>query len=290
MKRLLQVVAKLRLAALLGAVVALALAGARTAGAAEPVAFGILPYLPAAELNARFAPLARVLGEAIGRPVRISVAPDYETLIGRVGRDEIELAYIGPAPYVGVVERFGPKAILGRLEVAGRPTFQGAIVVRADSPVNGLAELAGKRFAFGDAGSTMSHLVPRYMLRQAGVEVEDLAGYAFLGSHKNVAVAVLLGEFDAGAVKDEVLAEHAPALRALALSPPISEQFFVATAKLPAEDVERVRSALMDLNSSPEKLAVLGGITAGVTGLVPASDEDYDGLRKILRALDAHGG
>jgi hypothetical protein len=45
------------------------------------------------------------------------------------------------------------------------------IIARNDSNIRTLADLAGKRFAFGDPNSTMSHFVPRTVLAGAGLSV-----------------------------------------------------------------------------------------------------------------------
>lgn len=257
---------------------------------AQPIVFGVLPYLPAAELAERFRGLADTLRQALGRPVALSVAPDYQSLVERIGRDEVDLAYVGPAPYLAVEDRFGPKTVLGRLEVRGSATFRGVIVVRADSPVRSLADLAGRSVAFGDPASTMGHLVPRRLLQEAGIGLEALSGHAFLGSHKNVAVAVLMGEFDAGAIKDGVLEQYRDrGLRALVHTPPISEHFFVATRRLDDATAERARRTLRDLAASRDGRAALDAITPGVTGF-DSGPVDLQAIRALLGRPGAHSG
>jgi phosphonate transport system substrate-binding protein len=148
----------------------------------------------------------------------------------------------------------------------------------------------GKSFAFGDPDSTMSHLVPRYMLLEAGIDVEDLSHYDFLASHHNVALGVLVGEFLAGAVKEEVFYEYEErGLKALAWTPELSEHLFVASRKLPAETVEDLREALLGLADEPGGDEVMNSIKLGVTAFVPAADIDYDNLREILRVIKESG-
>jgi phosphonate transport system substrate-binding protein len=136
----------------------------------------------------------------------------------------------------------------------------------------------------------MSHLVPRYMLVEAGIEVEKLAQYEFLKSHRNVALGVLMGEFQAGAVKEEVFYEYeGRGLKVLAWTPEISEHVFVASNKLSARIVESLRRAMLELKDEPAGQAVMSSLKQDVTALVPASDSDYENLRKILNTLEAHG-
>ena len=169
--------------------------------AQEPLIFAVHPYMPAAELHERFNLLADHLSREIGQPVKLMISRDYKEHIDFVGRGDADIAYIGPASYISMTEQYGKKPLLARLEIKGKPVFKGAIIVRKESKINELTGLAGKSFAFGDPDSTMSSLVPSYMLMNEGVQISELAGYAHLKTHNNVALSVLAGDFDAGAVK-----------------------------------------------------------------------------------------
>jgi phosphonate transport system substrate-binding protein len=277
-----------KLMALFLLLIVLAFSG--SARAVEPLKLGVHPYLSASDLVARFTPLAEHLEEKIGRPVEVVISKDYAYHIDLIGKDELDIAYMGPASYVKLVEKYGRKPMLARLEVGGLPMFQGVIISRKDCACKGLSDLEGKSFAFGDPDSTMSHLVPRYMLIEAGIGIEKLAGYEFLKSHRNVALGVLMGEFHAGAVKEEVYYEYEErGLKVLAWTPEISEHVFVASNKLSARTVESLRKAMLGLGDEPEGKAVMSFIKQDVTAFVPGSYSDYENLRKILSTLEAHG-
>ena len=134
------------------------------------------PYSSSTLLIQAFSPLAEYLSDKIGQRFSVHIAADDASHIKTVGTDKLGIGYMGPASYVKLVEKYGAKRILARQAIRGKPTFEGKIIVRQDSAIASLADLAGKRFAFGDPHSTMSHLVPRYMLEQAG-----LAGHEHLG-------------------------------------------------------------------------------------------------------------
>jgi phosphonate transport system substrate-binding protein len=258
----------------------LAVEGAR---ARDSLELWIHPYLPATELVKRFGPLADYLERNTGHAVKIRISNSYEAHIEHVGKDRADIAYLGPASYVRVTQKFDAKPILARLEVRGKPVFYGMVIAKKDSPLQTIEGLAGKSVAFGDPNSTMSHLVPRYMIMAGGVEIEELAKYEFLGTHHNVALAVLGGYFDAGGVKEEVFYEYEDrGLRMLAKSPPISEHLFVASGTLPNAVRTSIRDALLYLREAEEGEAILTSIKKSVTGLVPAVDGDYDSLRRVL--------
>lgn len=254
-----------------------------SARADSPLVLGVHPYLPVAEIKARFTPLANYLAQEIGRPVSVRVGRTYAEHIDAIGADTLDIAYMGPVPYVKLVAAYGKKPLLARQEIAHQPYLYGVIFVRQDSAIHSLAELKGRRFAFGDPDSTMSHIVPLRMLENAGVPEKSLGHVEFLGAHKNVALAVLAGDYDAGAVKQEVFDEMAPkGLRALATSPPVADHVFVSSAKLSPALQIKLRTALLKLKDSAEGKLVMTAIHPGMTDLVAGSDADYDSLRNLM--------
>lgn len=261
------------------------------AGSAQAALVMIVhPFKPATTLTAAFTPLTRYLGEKLGQPVELRIARDYQAAIDAVKEDKVDYAYLGPSLYVKLRERSGEYPLLARQQIGGQPVFHGKIFVRVDSPLHTLRELAGKRFAFGEEHSTMSHLVPRYMLNQAGIPVDKLGSYAFVGDHVNVALSVLAGDFDAGAVKEDVYFKYQNrGLRELATSEAISDHVFVASHKLPAAQVHRLREIMLHMNQDAKGRAALHALTKGTTALVPVQDSDYDSLRAVLKKMQGIG-
>lgn len=260
------------------------------ANAQESLILQVHPYLPATELIDRFTPLADYLSKKTGKLVTIRISRDYQEHIDIIGNNKADIAYMGPASYVKLVEIYGRKPILARQDINGKPTFMGAIIIAKDSLIKSLGDLRGKHFAFGDPNSTMGHLVPRYMLWKAGVDIKDFAGYSFIDNHHNVVLGVLAGRFDAGAVKDDVFYEYEKrGLRILTWTPPISEHVFVTSSSFPKKTAKTLRDALFQLKNDKEGIAIMKRIHKNMTGMSPASDKDYDNLRAILKGLEKIG-
>jgi len=256
--------------------------------AQPPLILAVHPFLPNAEIQKRFAPLADYLSQRLGRQVQVRVGRDYEQHIEAVGLNSVDIAFMGPASYVKLVARFGPKPLLARIEINGKPILSGYIVTSVNSVLHNLSDLRGKRFAFTDPDSTMGSIVPQYVLQQAGVGLKQLGAYQHLGGHKDVALGVLNGDFDAGAVKSEVYDELAPrGLRALAKLPNVSEHLFVARADLPAQQIALLRQALLQLKSASQGPAILRAINKEMTAMVAVADADYNSLRALQRAVEA---
>lgn len=216
-----------------------------------------------------------------------NISKDYREHIELVGKDKVHIAYVGPASYVEITRKYGEKPILARLEINGTPMFQGVFITRKDSSITTLRDLKGKTFAFGDPESTMSHVVPLYMMNKAGISKEDLANHEFLKSHQNVALGVLMGDFDAGAVKEEIFHQYRDrGLRDVAWTPKISEHLFIAQSSLPEETVNKLRTALLNLKNESNAQSIMSSIKENMTALVSARDEDYDNLRLILTSVE----
>ena len=254
-----------------------------------PLILGIHPYLEADKLQQRFAPLSKYLARNLLHPVQVRVALDYQDHLRAAGEDRLDMAFLGPLTYVRMIEEYGHKPILAGLESGGAPCFHGHVVVREDSPVSSLEELRGRRFAFGDPHSTMGTLVPRDLLARAGIRPEHFASYRHLSGHENVALAVLSGTVDAGAVKAEVFeAYQERGLRALARTDCFPEYLFVGRANLDPGWIARLRELLLGLRQAGAVASVLVPIRKRATALIPVEDADYDPLRAILsRALES---
>ena len=258
--------------------------------AAEKLVLAVHPYKTTSALIKAFSPLADYLSQKLNIDVSLEISTSYQSHLDRLGKNKVDIAYLGPASYVLLVDEFGDKPILARQLINDQSFFQGKIITRHDSSIVSLQGLQGKRFAFGDSASTMSHLVPRYMLIKAGIGSEKLSDHQFLGSHDNVAMGVLSGDFDAGAVKEAVFYKYqSRGLKELATTPPIPEHLFVARSDLAVEKVTVLRQVLLDLNGSEDGRLVLTSIKKTITALESAADADYDVLREIFSVLSKNG-
>ena len=252
----------------------------------ETLTFGIHPYLPAEELIKRFTPLVNHIGKELGVSVEIVISRTYEDHIQRVGRNEFDLAYMGPFSYIQMTAVYGKKPILARLEVGGKSTFKGVIFVLNTSDVQTLSGLRGKRFAFGERESTMGYIVPMHMLLKEGISLKDLETYEFITNHNNVALSVLSGDYDAGAIKEDIFEKYrSKGIRALAYTPEVSDHVFLAGTSIKVKRMEKLKEVLLAVGKKPGEQDILDSLQSGVTSLTAAADADYDNLRQIHKTL-----
>ena len=221
------------------------------------------------------------------RKIKFTVAKSYEDNITKLGKDITDIVYIGPAAYVYMSNIYSKKRILSCLIVNGKHTYNGYIFTRADNPAQKLADLAGKSFASSSKKSTMSYVVPRYMFIEAGVPFPENE-LQLMGNHNNIALSVLAGDVNAGAVKEKTYHKYeSRGLKPIAITPDIFEHLFVAGNNLDDDTYKKMKQAMLAIKRPEDVQRLLTPIKKTLTGLWDAKDSDYDSMRVILRAVNA---
>lgn len=248
----------------------------------KKITLGFMPYMSPSKLIQKYTPLAEYLSKKLHTKVSIEIAKDYTTHLDNVAHDKYDIAFLGGSPYIYEADKFHKKNLLVRYEFNGKPTFRSVIFVSKNSPIKTLKELDGKRIALGNKKSTLSSEVPMYMIMQAGIDINKTK-FSFLNNHENVLLGVLFGDFDGGAIAEEIFLEHQKrGLRAIAYSDELSTHVFLASDKMNKHDQEAVKKALLALKGN-DKDNVLKSISKNLTGFVPVKDSDYNLLRGILK-------
>ncbi len=243
--------------------------------AEETLRFGIYtadkPTSVVKKFRARLNEIEARLNQQSGDPVRIKmqVAPNYAKGVDDIIAGWVDFARLGPASYVEVKSRQPDIRILALESNKGKKQFNGVIVIRPDSQITHLTDLAGKRFAFGNRRSTIGRYLAQQLLLKARIRDDDLASYEYPGRHDKVGWAVALGKFDAGALKEntykELLAQGA-ALKVLATFPNITKPW-VARAGMDEKTYLRLRDSLLSM---------------GKGKFVSGADGDFDVIRAAM--------
>jgi len=226
-------------------------------------------------------PLRAYLQRCLGQPVELVVGDSYVATGEALRCGRLDLAYLGPVTYI-LQSRSAGLEPFARPTHGGSvgPTFQAAIIVPADSPVEHLAQLRGGEIAMGDLVSTSGAWVPRHMLLAAGLSPAGDYVRRHLHGHDAVAAAVVERKVAAGALSltiyRRLLAEGSldgERVRILAESPPIPEYMWTFREGLPNALREDLRRAFIDLRDR----AALQAFRA--EAFIPAVDADVDRVR-----------
>lgn len=292
----------LRLAALLGLVVAIAAARAPALGSAPPVStvtvrFGVI----AEEVNEpdrmfkAYSPLVALLrsrldpaGIAVGSLV---IARDLDDLSHRIARGEVDFVLESVFPMLSLRERsrsLEPALLVVR---RGAREYRSVFFTRAEGPIRTLADLRGRTLVLQAIRSTSAFALPRAELARAGLRLiaaDDAASdptavrYVLALAEVNQAVWVLHGKGDAGAFNegdwDALPAKVRAQLRIFERSRPIERGVIAFRSDLDAATRSSLEKALLELSEDEAGRAALDQ-ASGVTRferLTPA------GVRAVL--------
>ncbi|MFN2337640.1 MAG: phosphate/phosphite/phosphonate ABC transporter substrate-binding protein [Gammaproteobacteria bacterium] len=247
--------------------------------------FAVHPYDTPSRLVSRFQPICDYLGAQLNRPVELYITTSYEDQVRKIAKDEVDIAYMGPSPYLRAHDRYAEGERRVQL-VAAEPPYQGAILVRRDSGIREIGDLAGKPFAFGAYQSFAGHYMPRAIMMKAEITLADLKDYSFLGRHERVVLSVLHGDFDAGATARGIAEKYLdrdPGLRILAITPPLPPLAIVARPGLDADTVKALRQALVD--PELEGIEALRSLGEGVSFQV-IEDREFDAARAVVELVE----
>lgn len=252
----------------------------------DVIKFGIVPLGSPVEMLRTFGPLSDYLSRKLGRKVELKASVDFEEACNDIGKNITQLCSMGPSSYIAARSSYDIEVIAKALR-EGKPYQHAVIITRPDKNINSVEELKGKTFAFVDAYSTTGYIVPRAMLLEAGIDMKDLHHYNYLGSHDDVAKAVLSGDFDAGGVMENTAHRFKEqGLKFLKISGDIPEFNICVNKSLSKEEVSMLKSALTALSdTSAEGELILKSIGKAYTGFTAARDEDYDSVKAMMLKL-----
>lgn len=260
----------------------LALAAVPVPGAAanEPIRLGSVAMDIPALMDKRLTPLTNYLSDALGRPVILTLSPNMSAAINEIVEGNVDLAYLTPVAYVNSRDK-GNTRLVVKVVTNGQGSFQLMIAVREDSPIQTVADLAGRSFAFGDKGA----LLQRAVVVGAGLPLERLGKHDFLGHYDNIVRSVLHRDFDAGILVDSTaLRWQGKGIRIVYRSVPLPPYNITASSKLDPVLLTRVQEALLQLDpQKPEHLPIIKALDNSCTGFARTNDAEYDVVRQLIK-------
>lgn len=193
---------------------------------------------------------------------------NYERQVEAQLAGHVHVAWDSPLAWIQterLAARLGRRAEAFAMRDTDRD-LRSVIVVRADSPIQSVAQLAGRRVAVGAADSPQATLIPLLLLAEAGLDVRAdlqverhdlLVGKHgdHVGGEREAARALTEGRADAACLIDGNLLAFAaegtlPAgsVRVLASTPAYDHCVFVALDGAPAEPLARFTALLMSMD------------------------------------------
>lgn len=161
----------------------------------NPIQVYFVPSVEAQVITTGGEVMAAALKEATGLNFEVFVPTSYAaTVEAMCAAPANSMGFIPAAGYVIASNRCGVQVEAAAVR-RGWPVYWAAYIVRRDSGIRTFNDLAGKSWAYPDAGSTSGYIFPLVELTQAGIEPGERVE---AGSHNNVVTAVYNGEADFG--------------------------------------------------------------------------------------------
>lgn len=256
----------------------------------NPLVMSFVPSGDTQEIIAGGEAIEQMLEEKTGLAIDSNVATSYAAVVEAMGAGNAHIGWLNTFGYLLAHEKYGVYPILVTVRF-GSTSYQGQIIVRADSGIESLEDLKGKVFCWVDPLSTSGYIIPRIELLANGINPDtDFAKTIEAGSHNNVVIAVYNGDCDAGAtyadarnaVEDE-LPDVKEKVVVLATTAEIPNDNVSVIPSLPADMVENIKNALLEIAQTPEGQEALQTVYS-IEGLEPADDSFYDEFRAKLDA------
>lgn len=248
---------------------------------AETLTFGIVPQQSAKKLAKKWTPIFRYLSEKTGDEFKFSTARNIPTFEKRLSEGQYDFAYMNPYHYTVFHRAPGYEAFARQKD----KRIKGIMVVRKDSPLATLDELAGEKLAFPSPAAFAASVLPRAQLTNDKIPFKS----SYVSSHDSVYLNVARGYFPAGGGVMRTFNNTDPAvreqLRVLWTTKTYTPHAFAAHPSVDKAAVTRLQKALLGMNDDPEGQALLK--TINFKGMQSAKNADWDDVRALgLNILD----
>lgn len=231
--------------------------------------------------------LKSYLEERLGKRIELVVTTDYSSMTEAMRFKRIDLGYFGPLSYVLAKSRSPGIEPFAALVSGGKPTYTSYLIANVNAGIAKAEDVRGKTVGFGDPASTSSHLIPRGLLKNLGLEAGEDFKFQHLGTHDAVARAVEAGNVQAGGISRtifETLVERklidSSKVKVVAESRPIPNYPWTLRGDLTPALKDKIKSAFLEMKDP----AILKPFKAEAFG--PITNADYDVLRETAKLLN----
>ncbi len=208
-----------------------------------------------------YTPFLNYLEHATGKRFRIKFTERYEDTVDNLGKGITHFASLGTLNYLIGADKYGIGYLVSGVNREGDPRYKAMIVTRPGSSITALGDLAGRCFAFGARLSTQGHLIPRKMLEDAGITLNDLANYIYTGSHINAVKEVINGNCDAAGIQDSLANRLASEgkVKIISVSRSYPSSVIAYNKSVDKDIVKLVRNALLAFEPRGAHSSILAG-------------------------------
>ncbi|WP_144637857.1 phosphate/phosphite/phosphonate ABC transporter substrate-binding protein [Bordetella genomosp. 13] len=250
------------------ALIAISMLAAAQAGAqqvadgsdARPLRVMLIPADGGTEsgTKADYEPVFNAISRSTGLKFDLKVGQSYSAVVEGMCSQLADIAFFGPVSYVQARDRNCAQLLAVSVE-KGKSSYYAGMFAKKDSSLSGLADLKGKRAAFGDVNSTSSFTFQIASMLDMGMNpARDLAALRMTGSHAASLAALVHGQVDAAALSfdsfDKAVREGAvdpSTVKVIFRSEPIPNPPLAMNTKLPDALKARLKEAFATVHQAP---------------------------------------
>ncbi len=249
----------------------------------DEIVIGINPFTSPNDIKNMYQPVLARIFDSLGLKIKIIIVKDYHSLGEQIKKGIIDGGWFSPFAYITAAE-LTPLVPVATPLINGKDYYNGYIIARNDSGISSLDSLPGRTFAYVDKNSASGYLYARHSIKEAGYDPESIfSSVSFAGSHDQVILGVINGEFDAGATYNEAFEkmQHSGAdmssINIISTTGNIQKDAIAFSKNMDPGNIQRIKEAFLRFQD-------FSGITTPVTGFVEAKDSNYDFIREVQNA------
>lgn len=266
----------------------LALGFATAQAKADTIRFAVTDVEGMEQLQREYGAFVQELEKATGYDIEFTAVSNRTAAVEAMRARQVDFVLTGPAEYVVFRQLTDAKPVVGWQ----RPDYFAQIVVMADGPIKNMADLKGKKVAFGEVGSTSQQLGPAQVLADAGLKYN--VDYTAEIIKRNVAVeAMLRGDVQATGMNLTHLRsvrEKFPDAKfsVVGRGADLPNDILIVASYVPEAVVEAVKKAFTEKGAELMTGVLQGEDTKKYEGghfLSTVQDSDYDAVRKMYATI-----
>jgi phosphonate transport system substrate-binding protein len=259
--------------------------------AAAPLKFIVTDLEGLEEVQREFGPFRNLLEKKTGLSVDFYPVTSRTAAVEAIKAKKADFVLTGPAEYVVMRKLTQCNPVIG----FSRPDYFSAIIVKADSGINTVGDLKGKKVAMSDIGSTSGHLGPCQVLMDNGLDPQK--EIEIIHTSKEIAWESLKkGDVAAWGYnatsfmrfRDKDTSINPGAFKTIARGPDLPNDVLVAGAHVDPAIVDKIVTAITE-NSDQLIQEILKGEDnqkyRGMQFLSGIQDADYDYVRNMYRTI-----
>ncbi|CCO25116.1 phosphate/phosphite/phosphonate ABC transporter substrate-binding protein [Maridesulfovibrio hydrothermalis] len=257
------------------------------------ITYAYLPQYSHKVSYLRHSKLIDYLSRETGLTLR-QVFPDtFEEHRRMVEQGEIDISFSNPMTYIKIANS-GAKAFARIIEPSGSPTFRGQIITRKDNRfIHDLKDCIGKSWIAVDPLSAGGYLYALGLFLENGITSSDFKEISFApgpgGKQEKAVLAVYAGKYDFATIREGTLdivkdKINVNKIKVIAETRQYPGWVYASRRGLSTEVVNKISSAMFKMSmSNADQAAIL--TQAGMKGIIPAQDRDYNSVRALIEEL-----